>query len=136
VVDSLLGGGHRDRDCPSFSVGILGDLHLEPKQMHLFEEAREHFISHLVHSGTPGPRIVQLGDLGGYSNRPGKPTVNAGSPDILLIIYCRQMLRSAGCRGGSTVLVGCQPKPLPACLSSGAKGRKYPGDERLGLLGW
>eukprot|EP00884_Botryococcus_braunii_P003090 jgi/Botrbrau1/12782/Bobra.117_1s0001.1 len=73
--------GFADREVSSFSVGILGDLHLEPGQMHLFEEAREHFISHLVNTGIPGPRIVQLGDLGGYSNRPGLPICTSRSGD-------------------------------------------------------
>lgn len=60
------------RDTPAFSVGILGDLHLEPAQMHLFEEARAQLADHLAKQDVPGARIVQLGDLGGYSNRPGR----------------------------------------------------------------
>lgn len=60
-----------ERETPSFSVGILGDLHLEPAQMHLFEEARAQLAEHLAKPDVPGARVVQLGDLGGYSNRPG-----------------------------------------------------------------
>lgn len=52
----------------AYSVSVLGDLHLEPAQMHLFHEARQQLVAVME----PGaPRVVQLGDLGGYKHRPG-----------------------------------------------------------------
>lgn len=56
------------RGLDSYTVGIMGDLHLEPGKMELHEEARRHFAAQLAGDGG---RVVQLGDLGGYSSRPG-----------------------------------------------------------------
>jgi hypothetical protein len=39
---------------PSFSLGVMGDLHLAPEQMHLFNEARDH-VSGGVGGGGPRP---------------------------------------------------------------------------------
>ena len=53
----------------------MGDLHLEPNQMHLFHEACQQFCSHMSDTQgrpLPGARMVQLGDLGGYKVQPGK----------------------------------------------------------------
>jgi len=53
-------------------VGILGDLHLEPDQMHIFDAAAEQMKTAVCGEGKDaGARIVQLGDLGGYSHKPG-----------------------------------------------------------------
>lgn len=63
-------------------MSILGDLHLEPAQMHLFHEARQQLVSAMTSpgdhnsssssgTGLTGARVVQLGDLGGYKHRPG-----------------------------------------------------------------
>lgn len=50
----------------------MGDLHLEPgKQMQLFEEARRQLTAAINAPGVAAPRVVQLGDLGGYKFRPG-----------------------------------------------------------------
>jgi len=56
-----------------YSISILGDLHLEPAQMHLFEQARQQLVTAMSEAGAvlPGARVVQLGDLGGYAHRPG-----------------------------------------------------------------
>ncbi len=56
------------RSLDSYTIGIVGDLHLEPASMGLHEEAREQFARQLAGAGA---RIVQLGDLCGYSCRPG-----------------------------------------------------------------
>jgi hypothetical protein len=57
-------------------VSVLGDLHLEPAQMHLFEEARQQLVAAMAQpnssSELSGARVVQLGDLGGYNHRPGQ----------------------------------------------------------------
>lgn len=64
--------GFEDRNAPSFAVAIMGDLHLEPgHQMPVFEEARRQLISAVNEPGIAAPRVVQLGDLGGYKFRPG-----------------------------------------------------------------
>ncbi len=60
----------------------MGDLHLEPAQMPLFHAARRQIRTALRRGAGEeeqladglmprGARIVQLGDLGGYSNAPG-----------------------------------------------------------------
>lgn len=61
----------------SYSVSVLGDLHLEPAQMHLFHEARQQLVSAMSQApdssqGLDRARVVQLGDLGGYKHRPGQ----------------------------------------------------------------
>lgn len=61
-------------------MAIIGDLHLEPSQMPLFHTARQQMRGALRGLGGAGDdagvmpdnsRVVQLGDLGGYSNSPG-----------------------------------------------------------------
>ena len=59
---------HREAD--RFAIGIVGDIHLEPAQMHLFDTARSQFCQALA-SASGCSRLVQLGDLGGYSHGPG-----------------------------------------------------------------
>ncbi|PNW84648.1 hypothetical protein CHLRE_03g152900v5 [Chlamydomonas reinhardtii] len=46
----------------SWSLAILGDLHLAPEQMKLFDAARGHLVDAMAEKG--GGRVVQLGDLG------------------------------------------------------------------------
>ena len=56
-------------------MAILGDLHLEPAQMHHFYEARDQLVGAMSDSSgslSTGARVVQLGDLGGYKHRPGE----------------------------------------------------------------
>lgn len=52
-------------------MSILGDLHLEPAQMHLFYEAQQQLATAMADVGS-GARVVQLGDLGGYKHKPGE----------------------------------------------------------------
>ncbi|GBF87795.1 calcineurin-like phosphoesterase [Raphidocelis subcapitata] len=55
-------------------VSIMGDLHLEPAQMHLFAEAQGHLRAAMADGEgrlLPGARVVQVGDLGGYKHGPG-----------------------------------------------------------------
>eukprot|EP00878_Enallax_costatus_P036396 GHUV01040868.1.p1 GENE.GHUV01040868.1~~GHUV01040868.1.p1 ORF type:complete len:116 (+),score=24.91 GHUV01040868.1:244-591(+) len=61
-------GGH-------YSLSVLGDLHLEPAQMHLFHEAREQLLAAMsaAEQQNSQARVVQLGDLGGYNHKPGQP---------------------------------------------------------------
>ncbi|KAK9806310.1 hypothetical protein WJX72_009584 [[Myrmecia] bisecta] len=74
-----------DRAVSEFAVAIMGDLHLQPDQMHLFHEAREQLVRALsspasasdsatgasAEAPPAGARVVQLGDLGGYTCQPG-----------------------------------------------------------------
>lgn len=56
-------------------MSVLGDLHLEPAQMHLFQQAQEQLVKAMSDSAgnvLQGARVVQLGDLGGYKHRPGQ----------------------------------------------------------------
>ena len=53
----------------------MGDLHLEPGKMALHDEARRQFAQQLRGDGA---RVVQLGDLGGYTSRPGSRCTDAG----------------------------------------------------------
>lgn len=61
---------HLARELSKFAIGVLGDLHLEPMQMHLFDKAAKQVREALSPAG-PGQRLVQLGDLGGYNHKPG-----------------------------------------------------------------
>ena len=49
-----------------FTLGILGDLHLDPRSMEDHYAGREHFMPILHKDGAPRPNtaIVSLGDLG------------------------------------------------------------------------
>ena len=73
----LLGGvpGFNDARAAAFSMAIIGDLHLEPDQMGQFRAARSQLRQAVeADGGTSGPvapRVVQLGDLGGYEHEPG-----------------------------------------------------------------
>ncbi|CAK0875478.1 unnamed protein product [Prorocentrum cordatum] len=49
-------------DPSAFTVGILGDLHLDPRDLEHSYEGREHMKAAL--KGTPRPFVVSLGDLG------------------------------------------------------------------------
>ncbi|KAI8474051.1 MAG: Metallo-dependent phosphatase-like protein [Monoraphidium minutum] len=58
----------------TWPVSIMGDLHLEPAQMHLFEEAQRQLRAAMSDGAgrlLPGARVVQVGDLGGYKHGPG-----------------------------------------------------------------
>ncbi|KXZ48613.1 hypothetical protein GPECTOR_26g516 [Gonium pectorale] len=46
-----------------WSLAIMGDLHLAPEQMKLFDAAREHLRRHMAAHGGAA-RVAQLGDLG------------------------------------------------------------------------
>jgi len=55
----------------AFSIGIVGDLHLEQRGMQMFHKARQQLKDALSGMDDCEPRVVQLGDLGGYSEKPG-----------------------------------------------------------------
>lgn len=59
----------------SFSVAIMGDLHLsaKPDELALFNEARDQ-LREMARNASEAPRVVQLGDLGNYD--PGWPGSN------------------------------------------------------------
>lgn len=73
----LLGGvpGFSDAGAAAFSMAVIGDLHLEPDQMGQFRAARAQLRQAVEAdggaSGPAAPRVVQLGDLGGYEHEPG-----------------------------------------------------------------
>ncbi len=55
----------------AFSIAIVGDLHLEQKGMQNFHRARQQLKGILEGKDDGEPRVVQLGDLGGYNEKPG-----------------------------------------------------------------
>lgn len=55
----------------TFSIAIVGDLHLEQKGMQTFHRARQQLKSILEAKDSGEARVVQLGDLGGYDEKPG-----------------------------------------------------------------
>lgn len=61
------------READEFTLAIVGDLHLEKKGTSTFERAREQLLD-VLESGDGAPRVVQLGDLGGYNEKPGEST--------------------------------------------------------------
>jgi len=66
--------GFANRDLDEFVMCIMGDLHLAPEQMHLFNSAREQMVEVMskpngeLHEGA---RVVQLGDLGHGKHKSG-----------------------------------------------------------------
>ena len=64
------------RTADAFSIAIVGDLHLEQKGMKTFHRARQQLKDVLSASGSGEPRVVQLGDLGGYSEKPGESSAS------------------------------------------------------------
>lgn len=60
-------------DANDFTLAIVGDLHLERKGAVMFERARQQLLD-VLQEGSAVPRVVQLGDLGGYNEKPGEPT--------------------------------------------------------------
>ncbi|GLC33772.1 hypothetical protein PLESTB_000113900 [Pleodorina starrii] len=66
----------RDNRSETWQLAILGDLHLAPEQMHLFEAARDHLRAAMAgeegaREPGPGARVVQLGDLGHGKHQSG-----------------------------------------------------------------
>jgi hypothetical protein len=84
----------------AFSIAILGDLHLEKKGMHMFNRARQQLKGVLEEPGSGEARVVQLGDLGGYNEKPGECSIHspclASSPDAA---HCNNV-----CQQGNKVL--------------------------------
>ena len=73
--------GHQSRfsdaSSGSYIVSIMGDLHLAPDQMPLFQTAREQLVESMNakrQTGGSQPRIVQLGDLGHGKHQSGSRT--------------------------------------------------------------
>ncbi|KAJ9530124.1 hypothetical protein QJQ45_023414, partial [Haematococcus lacustris] len=60
--------GFSSRSLQHFQLAIVGDLHLAPEQMPLFQAARDQLVSAMGAADNPthdtGARVVQLGDLG------------------------------------------------------------------------
>ena len=54
----------------TFAIAVVGDLHLEPGQMSIFDSAARQ-LSAAVAGAEGAARLVQLGDLGGYDHHPG-----------------------------------------------------------------
>ena len=52
---------------PEFNLAVLGDLHLDPSDMDLHYEGRDH-IKKLLSSECPNRHMVSLGDLGAYGS--------------------------------------------------------------------
>jgi hypothetical protein len=52
---------------PEFNLAVLGDLHLDPADMKLHEEGRDH-IKHLIPAQNANRHMVSLGDLGAYGS--------------------------------------------------------------------
>eukprot|EP00198_Chlamydomonas_reinhardtii_P010879 XP_001700216.1 predicted protein [Chlamydomonas reinhardtii] len=61
VHGSRLDGLSTTSPSEPWSLAVLGDLHLAPEQMKLFDAARGHLLSAMAPGGG---RVVQLGDLG------------------------------------------------------------------------
>lgn len=81
IFKKLRRGIHADccaRSLDEFGIGVVGDLHLEPGQMHLFDNAASQIKAALSGIGN-GSRLVQLGDVGGYNHKPG-PFLTSDKP--------------------------------------------------------
>jgi len=60
-------------DDEEFLVGVLGDLHLDPRDMKDYKTGREHWRNIFRHAKNPS--LVSLGDLG--ESKPVKPDVSS-----------------------------------------------------------
>lgn len=71
AADSGLDPAFSSTNADAFSLAIVGDLHLEQKGMRTFNAARQQ-LKEVLQDGDAGEaRVVQLGDLGGYNEKPG-----------------------------------------------------------------
>jgi hypothetical protein len=65
LAESTPGRMQIDRNDPTaFSLGILGDLHMDPRDLGHSMEGREHMKAVLQDPSAPKPFLVSLGDLG------------------------------------------------------------------------
>ncbi|GMH43730.1 hypothetical protein BSKO_11652 [Bryopsis sp. KO-2023] len=66
-------GGVSDGTPDDYVFAVLGDLHLDPNNMPIFQEAQSQVLDVFSQkNGLPKTsRLFQVGDLGGYSARPG-----------------------------------------------------------------
>ena len=99
------------RSLSSYTVGIMGDLHLEPGKMALHDEARRQFAQQLRGDGA---RVVQLGDLGGYTSRPGSRCTDAGCACHALAGRAQQDPPPTPAPGAAGVYTACDRQPATA----------------------
>lgn len=71
ATDSGLDTAFSSPAADAFSIAIVGDLHLEQKGMQTFHRARQQLKGVLEGCDGAERRVVQLGDLGGYNEKPG-----------------------------------------------------------------
>ena len=71
AADSGLDPALSSQAADAFSIAIVGDLHLEQKGMQTFHRARQQLKGVLQGKDAGEARVVQLGDLGGYNEKPG-----------------------------------------------------------------
>lgn len=66
---------NHDTTASDFTVGILGDLHIDPRKMEDYETGREHWLKVFGETTGPNKALVSLGDLGeSKSVRPEETT--------------------------------------------------------------
>ena len=110
----------------TFAVAIMGDLHLEPAQMHLFEEARAQLAAAVTAGGTAAPRVVQLGALMGGRARGRPAPCQAAAPAAAAAAWpatCCARSSSANCTPRPrppTRRPSPHPAPTPACQATWA----------------
>lgn len=97
----------------------MGDLHLEEKGMHMFNRARQQLKNVLEEPGSGEARVVQLGDLGGYNEKPGRCSIHspclAPSPDAAHYQFPDHYCTSIYQQGNKVLYVW---KTGVACLAS------------------
>ena len=71
------------------TIAVLGDLHMQPKDEPLFQQAADQLAAVVAH---PTGRVVQLGDLGGYNNGPGSAACFATANQWLATLHAPTLL--------------------------------------------
>jgi hypothetical protein len=83
-----------------WSLAVLGDLHLAPEQMELFDAARSQLTAALASKGTwRGPALAQL-PAAGCTLAPAHETATVCSPTCPHPQLNLQLLSPCGCRLG------------------------------------
>eukprot|EP00218_Dolichomastix_sp_CCMP3274_P014248 CAMPEP_0170136136 /NCGR_PEP_ID=MMETSP0033_2-20121228/3022_1 /TAXON_ID=195969 /ORGANISM="Dolichomastix tenuilepis, Strain CCMP3274" /LENGTH=556 /DNA_ID=CAMNT_0010371809 /DNA_START=20 /DNA_END=1690 /DNA_ORIENTATION=- len=71
-------------DPTNYTVGILGDLHVDPRDLDHTYEGREHFKKIL--NGSPNPFLVSLGDLGESKDCTESKQLYAGTTECFKLV--------------------------------------------------
>ena len=124
----------------TFAIAVVGDLHLEPGQMSIFDSAARQLSAAMTREAGAA-RLVQLGDLGGYDHHPGG--LSKGDATCGAQHEQNSTVSQAGCTAGSmhcfkVAAEYLEQIPAPRALVAGnhdLEGDEFETDEQ-NLAAW